>query len=203
MERSSAGPPVRTARPVPPKSLKKINVADPHFLSWFQGHQPPIPLDEGRKLFLEEVNVRRKAKYDKHLEEYQIYLDSPRNEDQIPNPTSPDQSPSHSRLMSLKKSAVININTTFSQSIPSQSSSPQNNLPQIHLSQSSLPQNNLPQISPSQSSLPQDDPLSPTAPNQRVRAISEATGLRLARTKPSGFIFWSTLSEIIYALLVD
>ena len=110
---------------------------------------------------------------------------------------------SHSRLMSLKKSAVININTTFSQSIPSQSSSPQNNLPQISISQSSLPQNNLPQISPSQSSLPQDDPLSPTAPNQRVRAISEATGLRLARTKPSGFIFWSTLSEIIYALLVD
>jgi hypothetical protein len=107
-----------------------------------------MPLDEGKKLYVEEVNIRRKAKYDKHLEEYQRYLDTPRNEDQMPNPASPDQSPRHSRLMKLKKS--MSMTTPPSQSIPFPSSPPKNDLPQISPSQSSLPQNIPPQISLSQ-----------------------------------------------------
>jgi hypothetical protein len=115
-----------------------------------------MPLDEGKKLYVEEVNIRRKARYDKHLEEYQRYLDTPRNKDQIHNPASPDHSPRHSRLMTLKKNTIMT--TPPSQSIPFQSSPPKNNLPQISLSQSSLSQSIPPQISLSRSSLPQSIP---------------------------------------------
>jgi hypothetical protein len=101
MERSSQDPPVRTVRPVPPKNLKKINAADPNFLMWFQGHQPAIPLEEGRKLYVEEVNVRRKAKYARHLEEYQSYLDALKDPDPTLNPVSLEQSPPQTRLTTL------------------------------------------------------------------------------------------------------
>ncbi len=121
MERSSQDSSVRTVRPVPPKNLKKFISPEPNFLMWFQGHQPAMPLDEGKKLYVEEVNIRRKAKYAKHLEEYQRYLDIPRNEDQFPNLSSPDQSPSPSRLTTLKKNTIMT--TPLSQSIPFQSSS--------------------------------------------------------------------------------
>jgi hypothetical protein len=57
MERSSQDPPVRTVCPVPLKNLKKINATDANFLMWFQGHQPALSLDEGKKLYVEEVNV--------------------------------------------------------------------------------------------------------------------------------------------------
>ncbi len=93
--------------------------------------------------------MRRKAKYNQHLEEYQRYLDTPRNEDQMLNPASPDQSPPRpSRLMKLKKSMIITTPPSQSNSFPS--SSPQNDLLQISPSQSSLPQNIPPQISLSQ-----------------------------------------------------
>jgi hypothetical protein len=78
---------------VPPKNLKKINPADANFLMWFQCQQPSLSLDEGKKQYVEEVNVRRKAKYAKHMEEYQSYLDSLKKMDTISNPAASEHSP--------------------------------------------------------------------------------------------------------------
>jgi hypothetical protein len=127
MERSSQDSSVRTVCPVPPKNLKKNNAADANFLLWFQDHQPALSLDEEKKIYVEEVNVRRKAKYAKHLEEHQSYLDSLKNFDQIPNPTSADQSPPLSRLTTLSKSTIKNRlppQNIFSQSFPPRTTSP-------------------------------------------------------------------------------
>jgi hypothetical protein len=76
MERSSADQLVRTVRPTPPKVLKMTNAADASFLMWPTEQQPALSLEEGRKKCVDEINVRRRERYAKHMEEHQSYLDS-------------------------------------------------------------------------------------------------------------------------------
>jgi hypothetical protein len=169
MERSSQDPSIRTVRPVHPKNLKKINAADANFLMWFQGQQPALSLDEGKKQYVDEVNVRRKAKYTKYLEEYQGYLDSLKDMGPIPNPAASEHSPPHSRLTTLSKSTIKNRSppqNIFSQSFPSQNNLPQNISPQNSPSQNNLPQN----ISP-QNSLSQNVSVLPPTPENSSRVI--------------------------------
>ncbi len=132
---------------MPPKNLKKINPADANFLMWFQGQKPALSLDEGKKQYLEEVNVRRKAKYAKHLEEYQSYLDSLKNMGAIPDPAASEHSPPPSRLTTLSKNSIKNRPTPqniFSQSFPPQSDQPP---PKFSFPEQSLLENFIPEQS--------------------------------------------------------
>jgi hypothetical protein len=74
---------------------KKINAADASFLMWLKDQQPPLPLEEGRKQYVDEINVRRKERYAKNMEEYQSYLDSLKNilVGTTPNPAASEHPP--------------------------------------------------------------------------------------------------------------